>query len=325
MSTLTISETLNDIFACLPEKDQLRLRRFPKFASTGEAVALDPTAAATANISLPVGSADCMLGLLQQPLVMDLVSEFLDPFDLQNWAGCCRATYRPCRRLLLDQLFSTFRILKRYTDRIPNNNNIHQWKLVIQILMEALQRLYDTYGPYHVHPLHAAIVGEVIFLRFFPDRTRHTFHSPDHFVAGNRHDSNYYYNYEFMDDYLEYITAHPECVSPGAAQTLAKEGRWPFIHIFCQFEEETDESTVQHGLCFLDQAADDDHVASLQLFSFPQEFACPETDQEFQDLYSKNLTRPKKGGNEFPIPLAQEFCQGLFIYWYRGLSGDEEE
>ncbi|CAB9503209.1 expressed unknown protein [Seminavis robusta] len=236
--------------------------------------------------------------LLQNKELIRNVTEFLDPFEIQAWACCCKATRSVCNPAFqLDRLFALFSILKEDADRLdshiqettennePNNPNSVNWMDVLDVFMEALMTLQETYGPFHPHPLHASLVGEIImdqitmppnghfqpneqFLSVIRGRIPlcHVWSGrlgglafSQHLVLGD-HDDYFIFTEEYWtgENAFPFLREHsPEDIEaevpPGPARILLQEKRIPFINLFTREQEE---HTEQMGWFF--PSRDDD-------------------------------------------------------------------
>lgn len=101
--------------------------------------------------------------LLRLEIIL-LVAEILDPLELLAWSGCCRDTRSACSLAVrLSALFSFFRIHKWYAD-VLHDTAKYSWRIVYKLLIASFRELQKVYGPYEIHPLHAAAAGEALIM-----------------------------------------------------------------------------------------------------------------------------------------------------------------
>jgi len=277
MSSTSISETLSGIFAGLLV-DRLPRRvspiRFPSTTGGDDAVTSTPSQNENKRARIDRGD-----NSLLHTEIVRLVSEFLDPFELQRWSCCCKTTNEVCTLAMkLDQVFSSFRILRRHADRIHRLAR-YDWKRVLNVMLEALKVLQGVYGPYKVHPLHAAIVGEVLLISLekynCPTGSEISLRSlwrsvlAHHFVLGDYGD--YFKGHDGYDVFRRVAKGSPERFA-GPARILLEVGTMPFVHIFTS---EAEEHTAQMGVSFTNVNSDANndevpvHVYCLGFQSLP--------------------------------------------------------
>ena len=123
------------------------------------------------------------------PQLLSVVADYLDLMELQALSTCCRVARKVCSaRRKLDLIFGNFRILKRQADAVhqqchdchhalehqhhfenvkvsASSSSSSFWETtVLCVMLQAQKELNAAYGPYQPHPLHTAIVGELLFL-----------------------------------------------------------------------------------------------------------------------------------------------------------------
>ena len=276
---VTVSQVLSGIFSEM-RNERFTHRRFPR-----------PTATFTATTTNTNKPTKRMKGeppvILPMPEVIRCISEFLNPFELQSWSCCCKATREACTAAVqLDALFSQFRILKRHADHLQTAHEDCDWKVVIYLLLQALQKLHSVYGPYNVHPLHMAVVGEILMVHLAKRE-----HSPDGdtlledvwnaddiidgclsspFVLGG--DDDYFYDLDDMELFREFVADNVEEFPSGPARILAREGRMPFINVFTREDESHSDQMGFFFPNYNDSSAKSDD--NLDDTAIPQQIFC---------------------------------------------------
>lgn len=315
-SSIAVSETLSRIFADMPS-ERLYRRRSPRSLPLGAASADSaPSERETKRVkreSPPQLHTE----------LMRHVAEFLDPLEVQSWSCCSKATRDACTmKIKLDSIFSYFRILKKYADAVHEAQ--YDWNVVMNLMLESLKVLRSVYGPYEVHPLHAAVVGELTFIVLARTRRARDDHvtleivwngsdPSDCFVMGDHGD--YFMIHDEEDEegtknLRDFVTKNADKFPAGPARVLAKEGRMPFVNMFSHEEEEHSE---QIGLWFPNEAKKNDNdEIPVQVFCLNyQELPNPDDDEtDFVEWYQQlgSSDQGYQSGADWKS-IGQAFCQ----------------
>ena len=264
--------------------------------------------------------------------VLGVVNPFLDPLSLLAWSSCCKASRAACSLdVKLDSVFQWFHVDRRYTDRLHKTSC--DWKVVYKLLLQAATALTNVYGPFNVHPLHAAAAGEIILSILAdsaerrPYRSRPTFIGPGHknpnlgqfylatVVIGQY--GEYLWHEDGEDDGLEeYIQLYVKTgeaaprLPAGPAREMIQHHKFPIISVF---KKEREETTDEFGLNWPIQRETEEGVfpatytttGEMKVYSLNYQDLEPETEglDEFVDWLSnwppyQNCTT-----------LAHAFCQ----------------